>query len=138
MKLKSIFAIFGLLAIGFVMGMLTSGQLMKSKVSKIAKMRTADGLEKRIYTLLDADDELKARLSPKLKPYTAELEKIRQDHKRSLMPVFDSIRVELESELSSEQVEKLDGLMKKLRRPGPPKGKVRSNGKKRKKPLSNE
>jgi nitrate/TMAO reductase-like tetraheme cytochrome c subunit len=106
-KSKPILVIAGTLLIGFVLGFFVSGYLTNHKIKTFMRWTDKEEFVNRIYYRIDASDEQKKQLYPVLQKYSDKSTECLDRHKI----IIDSMRTELKTYLTPEQMQKLDKCM---------------------------
>jgi len=106
-KSKPILVIVGTLLIGFVLGFFVSGYLTQHKIKTYMRCADKEGFTTMIYERINASAELKQKLDPIMQKYSEKSTACLNRHKA----IIDSLHMELEPYLSSEQNKKLENCM---------------------------
>ena len=106
-KLKPVLVIVGTLLIGFVLGFFVSGYITQHKIKTYMQCANKDGFTNMIYERINASQELKQKIDPILQKYSEKSTECLNRHKA----IIDSLHIELEPYLSSEQNQKLQNCM---------------------------
>lgn len=113
---KSVLAILSILALGYVMGILTSGRITQDRIKRIHKMRTAEGFQDHFFSKLEATDEQKELWKPFLNQFSQEMETISKETTEKRKPVLDSLEKAISPGLQAHQTEKFQEILKRMQR----------------------
>jgi hypothetical protein len=115
MRWKTLFAILGLLLIGFIGGFFAHRMLMEQQIRKLSGKRTARGVEHIFLKTLQPEEEQKATLEPLLEKYAFRLSEISQIYHQQRQEVYDSLKMEVRPLLTSDQQERFDEMIDRLK-----------------------
>ncbi len=106
-NLSYILLMTGLLLIGFAIGFLVSGRMIKSKVEDMRSYYTPNGFNRHVIRVLDPTDEQLQNINPILIKYAQLNEEMMSDCKNSQRELFLELNEELKPWLSEKQMERL-------------------------------
>lgn len=115
-KTKSMFALFFVLIIGFVLGALSSGAVRHQKGERITRMSPEEQFSEVMEKIIQPTETQKAAISQILKRKSERIASIQQQRSKEFFAVFDSFRKEMDAILTSQQKEKLETHMQKTRK----------------------
>jgi gas vesicle protein len=107
MKAKTILFLIGILLIGFVIGMLTSGQIRNQKLKPVRTFFTADRFREGMYNIIQPTEEQKAEIDQIIDKYEKLNHDLQSDFRRDFETNMKAFRKELDSKLTSDQVARL-------------------------------
>jgi hypothetical protein len=107
MKAKTILFVIGILLIGFVIGMLTSGHIRNQKLRPVRSFFSADRFREGMYNIIQPTEEQKVELDQILDKY----EKLNQDLQTNFRREFETnmraFRKEVDSKLTRDQLARI-------------------------------
>jgi len=102
-KGKSIAVVLIVLAIGFIMGALTSGALQNRRLHHIRHMGPQERFEKMLYDIVEPNVEQRQELDRIFEKYALKMAAINDEKTIALLNEVDSLRTEVRSILTEEQ-----------------------------------
>jgi Spy/CpxP family protein refolding chaperone len=112
-KSKTTFIILGTLIIGIVIGALASGMWREKRIKKFSRMRPQQQFVETIEEIIKPDDAQRKAIEKVLEKRFEHIAQIRERHESEMMAVFDSLRQELNSLLTEEQLKRLEENLEK-------------------------
>jgi hypothetical protein len=110
---KTTFIILGTLIIGMVIGALASGMWRQKRIEKFDRMQPRRQFIETIENIIKPDDVQRKAIEKVLEKHFEHVAKIRERHEQEMMASFDSLKQELDSLLTEEQVKRLEENLKK-------------------------
>jgi hypothetical protein len=107
MKARSILVIFLTLAIGFVLGMLTSAQLRYHKLNPVRVFFSEERFRDGFYKTIQPSEQQKAKIDLILNKYAKINSDLQSNFRRELDAGMRDFRKELDSNLTSDQIARL-------------------------------
>ena len=107
MKAKPVIVIIMTLAIGFVLGMLTSAQLRFHKLKPVRMYSSEQRFREGFYKTIQPDEKQKAKLNGVLDKYVKINRDIQTNFRKELEESMNGMRKEIESNLTKEQIARL-------------------------------
>lgn len=108
MKAKPIILVVITLIIGFVLGMLTSAQIRYQKLKPVRVYFSEDRFRDGIYNTIEPDEQQKAKIDLVLGKYAKINSDLQSDFRKSFDSTMKEFRKELESNLTKDQLAKLN------------------------------
>lgn len=109
-KIKFTGIIIGTLLIGFVIGFLTNGRLVKSRIDKMQSFYTEKGANQAFIRVLDPTPEQMEKIRPILQRHAQQNRELLTNHRIEQQAFFLELEDELRPFLTQEQMERLEGL----------------------------
>jgi len=109
-KLKFTGIIIGTLIIGFVIGFLTNGRLVKSRIDKMQSFYTEKGADRAFIRVLDPTPEQMEKIRPILRHHAQQNRELLGHHRSEQQALFLELEDELRPLLTDEQMERLEVL----------------------------
>lgn len=113
---KTILAMIALVLIGFIAGFYTHRYMMKSHLDDLKKYRPSKGLNERILNQLAQDETEKTTLQPVIDKYVTQIVDIHKESRAKREPILEALKGELNPLLDDAQKEKLDRIIKRMKR----------------------
>jgi Spy/CpxP family protein refolding chaperone len=121
-KIKFSGIIIGTLLIGFVIGFLTNGRLVKSRIDRMQSFYTEKGANRAFMRVLDPTPEQMEQIRPILQQHARQNKELLKHHRSEQQALFLELENELRPLLTDEQMEKLEELkhrwQERFTRPG--------------------
>ena len=121
-KIKFSGIIIGTLLIGFVIGFLTNGRLVKSRIDRMQSFYTEKGANRAFMRVLDPLPEQMEKIRPILQQHARQNKELLKHHRSEQQALFLELENELRPLLTDEQMEKLEELkyrwQERFARPG--------------------
>ena len=114
-KLKFTGIIIGTLLIGFVIGFLTNGRLVKSRIDRMQSFYTEKGADRAFMRVLDPTPEQMEKVRPILQRHAQQNRELLTNHRVEQQALFIELENELRPFLTHEQMERLDDLKNRWR-----------------------
>jgi len=118
-RTKSVLLLVVTLLLGIVLGGVLTGWWVQSRADRVRALRTPSGFVERVVERVEPTSaaqrdsvEVIARRAAR------QLERLRRSHRQQTMTVLDSMRVELRTVLSEEQINTLDRRLERRHRGG--------------------
>ena len=124
-KIKGIFTIIGLLAIGFIGGFITHRQVTIQQVQKVREIGQAPGFQRHLLEFLEPDAAQREQLEPIIHRYAQQMGEQWKEHRQERKVLVDAMHEEIKPLLTAEQIGKLDEFSRRVR------GRREKNGKPR-------
>jgi hypothetical protein len=115
MKAKPVIVIILTLAIGFVLGMLTSAQLRFHKLKPVRMYSSEERFREGFYKTIQPDEKQKAKINGVLDKYVKINRDIQTNFRKELEESMNGMRKEIESNLTKEQIARLKEMDEKRR-----------------------
>ncbi|MEM6725244.1 MAG: hypothetical protein AAF598_14485 [Bacteroidota bacterium] len=116
LHIQTVITVLALLGLGFAMGMLTSGMLMKNRVKSLVEKQMPGGFERHMSEALDLTEAQKEQIQPFLEAHSktvrSSMMEIRKRHRTSL----DSLKTNITPFLDKQQKDQLDETFKQMQR----------------------
>lgn len=109
-KIKFTGIIIGTLLIGFVIGFLANGRLVKSRIDKMQNFYTEKGANQAFIRVLDPTPEQMEKIRPILQRYAQQNRELLTNHRIEQQAFFLELEDELRPFLTQEQMERLEDL----------------------------
>jgi uncharacterized membrane-anchored protein YhcB (DUF1043 family) len=119
-KVKTIFAVFGLIMIGFLAGFITHRQLVKKEMQRVVRLGEAPMFREHLVRHLDLNAEQKVQVEQILDKHVQEMRQLMQNNRRSRADLIRELEADLEPVLSEQQLEQLQRFNRRFKRPPPP------------------
>ncbi len=112
MKRKLIYAalLTGILLIGFAIGFLVSGRMIKSRVDHLRNYYTPNGFNSQLIRVIRPTPEQSDEIQPILEKYAEMNHDLMMDYKEEQHELFLELKDELEPLLNETQIERLQNL----------------------------
>jgi len=112
MKRKLIYAalLTGMLLIGFAIGFLVSGRMIKSRVDHLRSYYTPNGFNSQLIRVIRPTPEQADEIQPILAKYAEMNHDLMMDYKEEQQELFQKLKDELEPLLNDAQIERLQNL----------------------------
>jgi|GEM_PF-1115765 len=112
MKRKLIYAalLTGILLIGFAIGFLVSGRMIKSRVDHLRSYYTTNGFNNQLMRVINPTPEQSDEIEPILEKYAKMNHDLLMDFKEEQHDLFLELKDELEPLLNDTQIERLQNL----------------------------
>jgi ElaB/YqjD/DUF883 family membrane-anchored ribosome-binding protein len=107
MKARPIIVIIVTLAIGFVLGMLTSAQIRYHKLKPVRVYFSPDRFREGFYKIIQPDDKQKAEIEVVLDKYGKINSDLQNNFRKELDANMKDFRKEIDSKLTKEQIARL-------------------------------
>jgi hypothetical protein len=107
MKAKPIFLVIITLAIGFVLGMLTSAQIRYHRLKPVRVYFSAERFREGFYKIIQPDEKQKAEIEKILDKYAKINSNLQSDIRKELDANMKEFRKELDSKLTRDQLARL-------------------------------
>ncbi len=107
MKAKLIILVITALALGFILGMLTSAQLRLKKLEPVRTYFSADRFREGFYRIVEPDEAQKTKIDQIFHKYSRANNELHSSIRKEIDANFKAMRKELDSVLTKEQIEKL-------------------------------
>lgn len=107
MKLKPIIFIIVTLAIGFVLGMLTSAQLRYQRLKPVRMYFSEDRFREGFYKIIEPDEKQKVQIEQVLEKYAKINSDLQGNFRKELDANMKAFRKEIDSKLTKEQLARL-------------------------------
>jgi hypothetical protein len=107
MKAKTILFMTGILLIGFVIGMLTSGQIRNQKLKPVRSFFSADKFREGMYNIIQPTEEQKVELDQILNKYERLNQELQVNFRREFEENMRSFRKEVDSKLTRDQLARI-------------------------------
>jgi len=107
-KIKYTAIVFGILLIGFVLGFLTNGRLVKYRIEKMQNFYTEKGVDRGFIRALDLTSDQMEEIGPILREHARKNRNLLHRHREDQQILFQELKAEIKPFLTEEQVEKLD------------------------------
>ena len=104
---KTILAIIGLLAIGFVGGFVSHRQLTKKEMHRVVKMGEGNIMVRHIYNMVDPTEEQQEALEPILRRHAKEMAQLMRATRDQRQTLIHQLEADIKPILSKEQLDKL-------------------------------
>jgi len=114
-KIKFTGIIIGTLLIGFVIGFLTNGRLVKSRIDRMQSFYTEKGADRAFMRVLDPTPEQMEKIQPILRRHAQQNRELLNQHRGEQQALFLELEEELKPFLTQEQIEKLNDLKQRWR-----------------------
>lgn len=105
---KTTFIILGTLIIGMLIGALASGMWRQKHIEKFGRMRPQQQFIETIQNIIKPGEAQRKAIEKVLEKHFAHVAKIRERHEQDMMASFDSLKLELDSLLTGEQLQRLE------------------------------
>lgn len=112
-KIKYTAIVFGILLIGFVIGFLTNGMLVRERIEKMQNFYTEKGVDQGFIRALDLTPEQMEEIGPILREHAAKNRSLLQRHREDQQVLFQELKDEIMPFLTEEQIEKLDSFKRR-------------------------
>lgn len=112
-KLKFTGIILGTLIIGFVIGFLTNGRLVKFRMDRMQSFYTEQGANRAFMRVLDPTPEQMEQIRPILQRHAQQNRELLDHHRSEQRLLFQELEDELRPILTEEQMEKLELLKRR-------------------------
>lgn len=116
-KLKTAFAIVGLLLIGFVAGFVSHRQMVKKEFTKVARMGEAPFFRAQLIEAIAPNEEQKAELDKILETHTQRMMKMMQENRKERRSLVNQLEEDLTPILDEDQKERLKEFNRRFKRP---------------------
>jgi hypothetical protein len=110
MKTRSILVILFTLIIGFILGMLTSAQLRSQRLNPVRVYFSEERFRDGFYKAIQPDDQQKAQIEIILDKYARINSEIQTNFRKELDESMKEFRIELDSNLTKDQIARLKEL----------------------------
>jgi hypothetical protein len=107
MKAKTILFVIGILLIGFVIGMLTSGQIRNQKLKPVRFFFSADKFREGMYNIIQPTEEQKVEIDQILDKYEKLNQDLQNDFRREFETNMRAFRKEVDSKLTRDQLARI-------------------------------
>ena len=122
---KSTFIILIVLLIGFLLGILSARFLISHRIHDFQGMHHKEGFIHLFEEMIDPHDGQADKVRIILESHFDRFADMGADHMMEVKVIMDSLRIELEPYLTTEQIDKLTRQFDRRRRPGGPPGRGR-------------
>jgi hypothetical protein len=109
-KIKYTGIIISTLLIGFVIGFLTHGRLVKSRIDRMQSFYTEKGANRAFMRVLDPTPEQMEQIRPILQRHARQNRELLDHHRAEQQALFLELEDELRPLLTDEQIERLEEL----------------------------
>lgn len=116
MNWKSIISILALLLAGFVAGFFTNRYLAKQMIQDVANKRHPKAMEKRLYKVLELDDDQKRILEPIIQQHFEEVATVAKEHRLKRDDMNRKFKKAISPTLTALQKERLETHQKRFKR----------------------
>jgi hypothetical protein len=113
MKVKTILFVIGILLIGFVIGMLTSGQIRNQKLKPVRSFFSADRFREGMYDIIQPTEEQKVEIDQILDKYEKLNQELQTDFRREFETNMRAFRKEVDSKLTQDQLARIKAMDEK-------------------------
>jgi len=127
-KIKFAGIIIGTLLIGFVIGFLTNGRLVKSRITRMQSFYTEKGADRAFMQVLDPTPEQMEKVRPILQRHAQQNRELLNHHRDEQQLLFVELEDELRPLLTQEQMERLEDLKNRWRQRFDRSGRGRGRG----------
>jgi len=107
MRTKAILTIVISLIVGFILGFLTEGQLVKRERSKWRKISYSQMFENRILNSIEPSESQKEQILPIIRGYSARMNELRSATSKKFQELRNEFNNELKPYLTEEQYKRL-------------------------------
>jgi hypothetical protein len=115
MKTRLILAIILTLIIGFVLGMLTSAQIRYHRLRPMRMYFSDDHFRDGFYKIIQPDDKQREKIDQILNKYIKLNEDVQDNFRKELNSNFESMKKELDQNLTSDQIARLKAMDERRR-----------------------
>lgn len=112
-KIKYTAIVIGILLIGFVIGFLTNGRLVRSRIEKIQNFYTEKGVDRGFIRALDLSPEQMEKIGPILREHAQQNRNLIDTHRAEQQALFLDLKEKIGPYLTEEQKEKMDGFKRR-------------------------
>jgi SpoVK/Ycf46/Vps4 family AAA+-type ATPase len=118
-KLKSVLMILATLIVGVLIGALVLAPWMvRYRIRHLAEMRTPEGFASRLEQVIRPDKVQADEVRAILERHSERFREVSASHRAEMFALMDSLRSDLATVLTAEQLERLKTHDKPFRRPG--------------------
>jgi hypothetical protein len=118
-RTKSVLLLVVTLLLGIVLGGVLTGWWVQNRADRVRALRTPAGFVERVVQRVEPTSAAQRDSVEVIARRTArQLERLRRSHRQQTMTVLDSMRTELRTVLSEEQINTLDRRLQRRRRGG--------------------
>lgn len=118
-KLKSVLMIISTLVVGVLIGALVLAPWMvRYRVRHLAEMRTPEGFASRLEQVIKPDKVQADEVRAILERHSERFHEVTAGHRAEIFALMDSLRNDLATVLTAEQLERLETHDRPFRRPG--------------------
>jgi hypothetical protein len=107
MKAKLVILVIVTLAIGFLLGMLTSAQVRYQKLKPVKVYFSEDRFRDGFYKVIQPDEEQKEKIDPILKKYARISSKLQDDFRKELDSSMKAFKKDIDPLLTEDQLMRL-------------------------------
>jgi hypothetical protein len=108
MKLKPVIILILTLTLGFVLGAITNGYFLKSKIHAYQNMKSVEGFKNKFMEILAPDQKQKEVIEPIIEKYAKKNKDFHCEYFRQIAERMDSFEIELIPYLTTQQLESMD------------------------------
>lgn len=112
-KIKYTAIVTGILLIGFVIGFLTNGRLVRSRIEKIQNFYTEKGVDRGFIRALDLTPDQMENIGPILQKHAEQNRNLVDSHRQEQQALFLDLKNKINPFLSEEQKEKMENMQHK-------------------------
>lgn len=116
MNWKSIISIVSLILVGFIAGFFTNRYLAKQMIQDVANKRHPKAMEKRLYKVLELDEEQKIILEPIVKQHFEEAATVAKEHRLKRDGMNRKFKEAISPTLTASQKERLEIHQKRFKK----------------------
>ena len=115
LQLKNSLILTGTLVLGIIIGVLVSGRIMQSKVTNYKNFYTEQGFNRQIMRVIKPTDKQKELLKPIFLNQARKNQSLFKECQQRHHELMEGFRAELKNYLTSEQMQRLDHMEKRMR-----------------------
>lgn len=116
MNTKTILAILGILAIGYVLGVLTAGIFVREKVEKVNRVMGGNHFEEMLIKNVHPTQEQLDKIRPIISNFEQEFKTTRRESREQMRTLVDSMHNNVKAELTEEQQILFEEQVKEMRK----------------------
>ena len=114
-NMKTVLAVIGLIAIGFVGGFITHRQMVKQEVQKVSRLGQAPMFLRHIHEIVNPTEEQQKALEPILREHAMEMAKLMRSTRGERQDLLHELEVAVQPILTEEQIERLQHFNRRFR-----------------------
>ncbi len=103
-KLKAVFILLSTLAIGFILGLLISGQITQKRMNEFVRWGSKEGFKEIMYETIEPEEKQMIQLEPIIEKHARFNEELHKRWKKEHGELMRGLTKELEEVLTPEQI----------------------------------
>lgn len=116
LHIQTVIIVLALLGLGFAMGMLTSGMLMKNRVKDLVEKRMPGGFERHMSETLNLTEAQKEQIKPYLETHAKTVRSSMMETRKRHRASLDSLKTNITPFLDASQQAQLDETFQEMQR----------------------